>query len=306
MGPLVAVYLRMLCIIMSRSILILSQTAGMDIVSSDSHNKRSITNQFSVFCWSASFYPQPLLNWRRKSTQGLTKDYPALNVLGFISYTISTSCFLYSPQIRAQYAARHPNAPIPTVRFNDFAFAAHALVLVLVTYSQFWTRLWGFEVSKGKQTNNVTRFVIVGSITTVIVFIFRAATNETKIQYDSNLWTWVDVIYIFGYIKLLATLLKYIPQAHFNYTQKSTEGWSIGQVLFDFAGGILSLGQLFIDASFQGDWSGITGNPAKFGLSNISVFFDVIFMIQHFWLYRDITHKAEEEQSTRQPLLDSL
>lgn len=35
-----------------------------------------------TFCWSASFYPQPLLNFRRRSTSGTTVDFPFLNVLG--------------------------------------------------------------------------------------------------------------------------------------------------------------------------------------------------------------------------------
>ena len=33
-------------------------------------------------CWSLSFYPQALLNWRRQSTSGTTVDFPFLNVLG--------------------------------------------------------------------------------------------------------------------------------------------------------------------------------------------------------------------------------
>lgn len=36
--------------------------------------------------WSLSFYPQPLLNFRRKTTQGLTPDFPLLNVYGFTCY----------------------------------------------------------------------------------------------------------------------------------------------------------------------------------------------------------------------------
>lgn len=50
----------------------------------------------------------------------------------------------------------------------------------------------------------------------------------------------------------------------------------------DFAGGILSLMQLLIDSSLQADWSGLTGNPVKLGLSNISLFFDIIFILQHY------------------------
>ena len=34
------------------------------------------------FCWSLSFYPQCLLNYRRKSTSGTTVDFPMINCLG--------------------------------------------------------------------------------------------------------------------------------------------------------------------------------------------------------------------------------
>ena len=93
-----------------------------------------------------------------------------------------------------------------------------------------------------------------------------------------------------------------------NYKRKSTQGWSIGQILFDITGGVLSLLQLIIDASFQGDWSGITGNSLKFGLSNISIAFDLIFITQHYLLYRNqpdrsIEASEEEEEDAERPLL---
>ncbi len=34
------------------------------------------------FCWSLSFYPQSMLNYRRKSTSGTTVDFPMINCLG--------------------------------------------------------------------------------------------------------------------------------------------------------------------------------------------------------------------------------
>jgi cystinosin len=92
-------------------------------------------------------------------------------------------------------------------------------------------------------------------------------------------------VYAFGYVKLFVTLVKYMPQVWMNYQRQSTDGWSIGQILLDFSGGVLSLLQLLIDASLQLDWSGVTGNPVKLGLGNISILFDLIFIIQHYVLY---------------------
>ena len=91
--------------------------------------------------------------------------------------------------------------------------------------------------------------------------------------------------YAFGYAKLLITFIKYVPQMWANYKRKSTVGWSIGQILCDFVGGVLSVAQLLLDSSQENDWSGVTGNPAKFMLGNISILFDVIFMVQHYVLY---------------------
>lgn len=89
-----------------------------------------------------------------------------------------------------------------------------------------------------------------------------------------------------GYVKLVVTVVKYVPQAWANYRRRSTVGWSIEQVLLDFVGGVLSIAQLVIDSSLQEDWSGISGNPVKLVLGSISIVFDVVFMVQHYVLYR--------------------
>jgi hypothetical protein len=72
------------------------------------------------------------------------------------------------------------------------------------------------------------------------------------------------------------TVWKYVPQVFANFKRQSTVGWSIIQQLLDFSGGLLSMVQLLIDSSLQADWSGLTGNPVKFGLANISMFYMVL------------------------------
>ncbi len=71
----------------------------------------------------------------------------------------------------------------------------------------------------------------------------------------------------------------------------------------DLVGGVLSISQLVIDSSLQKDWSGITGNPVKFGLGNVSIVFDLLFMTQHYILYRNVrTGRVKDEE--RRGLLD--
>lgn len=76
-------------------------------------------------------------------------------------------------------------------------------------------------------------------------------------------------------------------------------------MLLDFSGGVTSLIQLFIDSYLQGSWEGVTGNPVKFGLGNITLVFDMIFFYQHFVIYKSpIKDREEEEWETeRQRLL---
>eukprot|EP00913_Durusdinium_trenchii_P014648 g13743.t1 len=70
-----------------------------------------------------------------------------------------------------------------------------------------------------------------------------------------------------------------------NYQRKSTVGWTIYNVLLDFTGGLLSVAQLLLDSWLTDDWSKVSGDPAKLMLGNVSVFFDIIFMVQHYCLY---------------------
>ena len=107
-------------------------------------------------------------------------------------------------------------------------------------------------------------------------------------------------IYSISYVKLLLTVFKYIPQVIANFRRKSTIGWSIIQQLLDFSGGLLSLLQLIIDSALQDDWSGLTGNPIKLGLANISLLFDIVFITQHFVLYGSV----EERRSQSDVLVD--
>ncbi|PWY86977.1 L-cystine transporter [Aspergillus heteromorphus CBS 117.55] len=258
-----------------------------------------------TLCWSASFYPQPINNYRRRSTTGLAIDFPTINVLGFVCYTIYTSAFLYSPVIRHQYAARHPLAEEPTVRFNDFAFALHAVVLSFITYTQFWPFIWGFKVSRFQKVSKPVAGLFWGSIVAVIVVVFIVLAKSPDKGYEPSSWAWIDVIYTLSYVKLVITIVKYVPQAWVNYKRKSTYGWSISQILFDLTGGVLSLAQLLLDSGFQNDWSGIAGNPIKFLLSNVTIFFDLIFVVQHYVLYKDADDEEGKDQNPtdRTPLL---
>ncbi|KAF3915200.1 Cystinosin [Dactylellina cionopaga] len=263
--------------------------------------------------WTISFYPQLLQNRSRRSTLGVATSYFPLNILGFLCYTLYTSLLLYSSVIRAEYAVRYPNAPNPTVRSNDLAFALHACVLASVTYSQFFPSIWGYEVGrKRERTQPVIWGIIVGIIVTIGIVMSIAIANETNNSHapgatlppkdadDGRFWAfdqinYLDVTTAFSMSKLLVTLVKYLPQIYINYTNKSTEGFSIWQILLDFFGGFLSLVQLGIDSALEGSWEGVTGNLVKTGLGLLSMALNIVFMVQHYVVYPGNRQVREED-----------
>ncbi|RPB04754.1 hypothetical protein L873DRAFT_1665600 [Choiromyces venosus 120613-1] len=228
-------------------------------------------------CWGVSFYPQLFINYSRKSVTGLAFDYFTVNILGFSCYTISSILFLFSPVVRDEYARRHPRSPEPTVRWNDLAFATHATLISLVTWSQFF--FWGYKRDPTQGLSRTMLAVIAVSIGSILISIALTLSGIADFE-------WIDVVYTLQFVKLFISIVKYVPQAWLNYKRKATTGWSIHNILLDISGGILSLAQLVLDSSLQNDWSGLTGNPVKFFLSQIAIFFDIIFIIQHYILYR--------------------
>ncbi|KJX96329.1 hypothetical protein TI39_contig671g00003 [Zymoseptoria brevis] len=213
--------------------------------------------------FSLSYYPQPLLNFSRKSTEGLTFDYPVLNVLGSACYTTSSAALLFSPTVRAQYADRHSTSPEPTVRFNDFCYAIHSFLLCAVVFSQFWPGLWRWRdtcVSSDRtgkrEMSKVTAALVIGSglaVFTSVTFAVASPGLATKNAADGMTWEWIDVISTISTLKLVITVFKYIPQIISNHLRRSTRGFTIIGVLLDAGGGILSLVQLVIDCSRQAD-----------------------------------------------------
>lgn len=60
------------------------------------------------------------------------------------------------------------------------------------------------------------------------------------------------------------------------------------------------MAQLIFDSWRHGSWTGITGDPAKFALGTLSMWFDVIFMVQHYILYRHSNSIEHERLQYRQ------
>ncbi|XP_077439909.1 cystinosin isoform X1 [Vanacampus margaritifer] len=253
--------------------------------------------------WSVSFYPQLWENFRRKSVVGLNFDFLALNLTGFLAYSVFNIGLFWVPAIKEEYLQRNPNGINP-VKANDVFFSLHAFLLCLFYVGQAAV----YEVAAATLSTNS---LFAGSVCERVsgkacCCFFPLKRGGQKVSCTARLllligWSfagvtlflavlrrlsWLDFLYYLSYIKLAVTLVKYVPQAFMNYRRKSTAGWSIGTVLLDFSGGLLSIAQMILDSYNNDEWRLIFGDPTKFGLGLFSVVFDVLFIFQHYCLYR--------------------
>jgi cystinosin len=245
--------------------------------------------------WSISFYPQVLTNYQRRTTAGLSIDFCLLNVIGFACYATYNLGLFCNDDLRRLYRERHGgggDVVIP-VRSNDVAFAVHALVLAFITLCQIL-------YYDGVQSKPST---IIGAFIVVIIFII-GLYPVGMILFPAFLGgDALDFIYLLSYIKMAITVVKYMPQVILNYQRQSTTGWSIWQIVLDFGGGALSDLQLVLDCWNWQNWSGITGNLAKFALGMVSIIFDIVFLIQHYILYANNGNGGPPNDEESLPIL---
>ncbi|KAG5668373.1 hypothetical protein PVAND_016314 [Polypedilum vanderplanki] len=243
----------------------------------------SVVGWIYFVAWSVSFYPQVWLNFKRKSVVGLSFDFLALNIVGHTLYAVFNSSLYFIKYFQDEYFVRFPHGLNP-VELNDVFFSIHASVLTFLTICQC------FYYESGTQRVSKISWSIIGIFTiTALVIIILCSIGNLH---------WLDFLYTCSYIKLAVTLTKYVPQAFLNYKRKSTVGWSIENILLDFTGGILSMLQMIFNSYNYNDWASIFGDPTKFGLGLFSVLFDIVFIVQHYVLYKDARHQKNNDNNT--------
>ncbi|KAJ0977319.1 hypothetical protein J5N97_012793 [Dioscorea zingiberensis] len=245
--------------------------------------------------WSISFYPQAILNFRRKSVVGLNFDFLVLNMTKHSSYLIYNAGLFFSRDIQRQYHEKYGYEQMIPVAPSDVAFSVHAVALTALTLCQVLIYDRGNQ-KVSKTCVAITSIVWVSALVCLIV------------AWPKHSWLWL--ISVFNTIQVVMTAIKYIPQAFMNFRRKSTVGWSIGNILLDLAGGLLNFAQMAVQSIDQGSWVNFYGNIGKTLLSLEVVVFDLLFIFQHYVLYpiRKEEHNPtniEEQVDVSAPLMKS-
>ncbi|XP_074576218.1 cystinosin homolog [Curcuma longa] len=241
-----------------------------------SWNSLSLDVTYQIFgwiafvAWSVSFYPQAILNFRRKSVVGLNFDFLVLNITKHSSYLIYNAGLFFSSAIRRQYREKYGSDEMIPVAANDVAFSIHAVALTAFTL---------FQVVIYDRGNQKVSKICIG----ITVIVLLSALACLIFAWNKHSWLWL--ISVFNIIQVCMTAIKYIPQAFMNFQRKSTVGWSIGNILLDLVGGVLNFAQMGIQSIDQKTLVNFYGNIGKTLLSVEVVVFDVLFVLQHYVFY---------------------
>ena len=74
------------------------------------------------------------------------------------------------------------------------AFAAHAVILTILTISMFSGGLWGFEQRKGQRLSRAVLGTGIGCVVGVVCIIAVVLIKRDGGGRDPNNWAWIDVV----------------------------------------------------------------------------------------------------------------
>ncbi|KAL0351081.1 UNVERIFIED_CONTAM: Cystinosin [Sesamum radiatum] len=244
------------------------------------------------FCsWAICFYPQLILNFRRKSVQGLNFDFAVLNLTKHTSYLIYNASLFFSSTVQRQYRQKYGLNQMIPVAVNDVAFSVHAVLMTALTLFQIAI------YDRGNQ--KFSRIAIA-----IVSVAWLSAAACVFVALPTHSWYWL--VSCFNTLQIVMTTIKYMPQAVFNFQRKSTSGFSMGYVSFDFLGSTTSFCQMMVQSIDQRSWVNFYGNIGKTLLSLVSIFFDILFMVQHFVLYpskKTTDVSPSDDAESKEPML---
>lgn len=224
----------------------------------------SVVGWIYFFAWSISFYGQLYENWKHRSVEGYKLDYQILNMISFFYYSLYT-----------WYGYLNTGSQVGTVDVSDVVFASHAFLILCLTGIQ--CIIYPKGANRISFSGALIAFMILAQ-----TIAYGLLTGLGVVENQVNVWVFL------GIGKVMISFLKYIFPFIYNCRRGNTIGWSILNIILDFTGGSFSFMQIVVDHlrnESDGTFSG-TLNIAKFGLSVESIFYDILFMLQHYVIFR--------------------
>lgn len=249
-----------------------------------------------VIIWAGSFYPQFYETISNKSVEGLSFDFQLTNLYGYVCYSVYNIWCRIDPKMGAY----------PTIQ--DIVFSVHGVLATL-----FNLLLIKIFYNKNDKNQKFAGWAILCLACLTWGFIIIIIIEQILNMYDptdntNKIFPFNSIIYL-GWSKACISLIKYIPQVVLNCKRKSTYGWSIINVWFDLSGSILSFLQDLINL-LNGvkiiDNNNVSLNYVKYAISIIGTVYSLIFIVQHYIMYKNNRFAIYEYNSNSNRLTDNM
>ncbi|KAL6551442.1 hypothetical protein OROGR_007596 [Orobanche gracilis] len=242
-----------------------------------------------------------------------------------LAYLIYNTSILFSSTVQKQYRQKFGKNKMLPVAESDLAFSLHVVVVSAVTMYQIAIYDRGSQKFSKIYVSLVVLFVLAAAVCVFIAIPrhswFWLVSCFNTIQVVMTIVKYIpqvtiistyhhrpdDILHAREEFMIMTPLESYLVfpvyggcdrktiQLIFNYQRKSTSGFSIGNVLLDFLGGVANNLQMVMQSLDQNSWENFYGNLGKSMLALLTIVFDIIFMIQHYALYP--TKKADSTSS---------
>ena len=141
----------------------------------------------------------------RKNTIGFNTDKLVYDFIGFSCFSVYCYSFRYVDSVRSQYEDKHHQHD-PTVQLNDVAFGFHALGMTLVQIIQV-------IMYNGKEQLPTKKCLVAALVTILLIGFYLMLC----LLVDSSVFVIINWLYLISFIKIIVTIIKYIPQVFLNY-----------------------------------------------------------------------------------------
>lgn len=213
---------------------------------------------------SISLYPQFYTNYQLGNVKGISPDFTFISLSGFTFYFLHCTWGYFDP-----------SKVSGSVNIQDFCYSAHSFVLILL----FAVQCLHYDKQFFKNLQNWVKVYLIAAWIVSLTFCLLEVLFCFSLK-GINL----NGCLLFGYLKVSCAVIKYFPQAMKNYKRKSTLGWNIMTTLIELFAWILSNLQVVLEILNTCEYENL--NVPKICLGFVTILFDLVFVIQHYALYR--------------------
>lgn len=249
----------------------------------------NIIGYTSFVCWSVSFYPQIITNYRNNSVVGVSTDGQVISWFNYFCYFISSTSLLWNQDMKEKFTTGQDSDIHISAWSKDLINSMQALLFATVL-------LYQVIIYRGFIINPISS-VTVGLITSISLVCI---TYVVGVFIYPSVCYWLDFFQVLSIIMIALNVSSYLPQLCLNKKRLSTDGWNIWSVMLNTTASLLCLIHLVGDSISMNSTHLLHLHWLKVSFCFCNIFIGVLFFIQHFILYRN--YIENDDLSIKSPI----